>query len=114
MDYLFVFYIYCISPSQFYAVRQALGNLAYSEAPESDHEDNPTESTVNGMNNRNADDMSDSRGVEEAVVPKAQGSLFDTMWELKKQAEGRLSYPSLFWNDVCLFVKSYFFTFRKT
>eukprot|EP00108_Taenia_solium_P007508 TsM_000062000 transcript=TsM_000062000 gene=TsM_000062000 len=79
-----------------YAVRQALGNLAYSEPTESDHEDTAAasesaaekkapdgpalSSSTLGQTNGEADG-------QETAGPKAKGSLFDTMWELKKQAE---------------------------
>ncbi|VDN97755.1 unnamed protein product [Rodentolepis nana] len=84
---------------QLYAVRQALGNLAYSEATESDHEDEKAskcgktsyESSEtadgSGLPPSNPEQKSADLDLQENVGPKAKGSLFDTMWELKRQAE---------------------------
>lgn len=85
-------------------MRQALGNLAYSEAAESDHEDERATKSIKTSNegSKRAEDSGPSssnpeqRSVDldnqETAGPKAKGSLFDTMWELKKQAEGWSSF----------------------
>ncbi|VUZ51863.1 unnamed protein product [Hymenolepis diminuta] len=85
-----------------YAVRQALGNLAYSEAAESDHEDEKATKSIktsnedsataedSGPSSSNPEQRSVDLDKQETVGPKAKGSLFDTMWELKKQAEEKL------------------------
>ena len=83
-------------------MRQTLGNLAYSEAIESDHED--TRAAGDSVTDKKISDGSASSSTvldhpsgeairQETAGPKAKGSLFDTMWELKKQAEGQLLSP---------------------
>ncbi|KAL5104469.1 ATP-dependent RNA helicase abstrakt [Taenia crassiceps] len=78
-----------------YAIRQALGNLAYSEPTESDHEDaavaadNAVEKAPDGpaLSSSALGQTNGEADGQETAGPKAKGSLFDTMWELKKQAE---------------------------
>nr|CDS27666.1 ATP dependent RNA helicase abstrakt [Hymenolepis microstoma] len=82
-----------------FAVRQALGNLACSEATESDREDETTSkfgkisnevsetADGSGLPSSNSEQKSADLDHQETVGPKAKGSLFDTMWELKRQAE---------------------------
>lgn len=84
-----------------------MGNLAYSEAADSDHEQEKTLNTAKHSENSKTADPSNSLSSntaqisvdldrEETVGPKAKGSLFDTMWELKKQAEGFCSLHHLY------------------
>ena len=77
--------------------------MVNSETIESDQEDSRSigdsstgKKTTDGSATSSAalDQVSGGVDRQETAGPKAKGSLFDTMWELKKQAEGSL-YPSL-------------------
>uniref|UniRef100_A0A183TBI4 RNA helicase n=1 Tax=Schistocephalus solidus TaxID=70667 RepID=A0A183TBI4_SCHSO len=65
---------------QFFAVRQKLGTLAFTEASETSDAETKTEEAAVQPEEKTED--KDAWG-----GPKAQGSLFDRMWELKKKAE---------------------------
>ncbi|VDN14621.1 unnamed protein product [Dibothriocephalus latus] len=65
---------------QFFEVRQKLGTLAFTEASEASDEETKAEKEAVPPEEKNEE--KDAWG-----GPKAQGSLFDRMWELKKKAE---------------------------